>query len=98
MVSDETSLLNAVTKLQPDLVIVDLSFPVFGGNNAWWRDYNEHRPHSSLGDETPYRFAANCEISRTAETAGILTERVSNVGGKRNIPGRFTTRTAKPRM
>jgi putative transposase len=20
---------------------------------AWWKDYNEHRPHSSLGNETP---------------------------------------------
>ena len=31
MVSDESSLLNAVSKIHPDLVVVDLSFPVSGG-------------------------------------------------------------------
>ncbi len=40
---------------------------------AWRKDYNEHRPHSSLGDETPLRFAESWELSRTAKTAGILT-------------------------
>jgi transposase InsO family protein len=40
---------------------------------AWWTDYNEHRPHSSLGDETPRGFAESWELSRTAKTAGILT-------------------------
>jgi len=30
MVSDEPSLFSAVTKLQPDLVVIDLSFPVSG--------------------------------------------------------------------
>jgi putative transposase len=36
---------------------------------AWRKDYNEHRPHSSLGDETPPRFAEDWQLSRTAETA-----------------------------
>jgi putative transposase len=40
---------------------------------AWRKDYNEHRPHSSLGDETPQGFAESWELSRTAKTAGILT-------------------------
>jgi len=40
---------------------------------AWRKDYNEHRPHSSLGDETPLGFAESWELSRTAKTAGILT-------------------------
>jgi len=40
---------------------------------AWRKDYNEHRPHSSLGDETPLGFAENWELSRTAIIAGILT-------------------------
>ncbi len=39
----------------------------------WRKDYNEHRPHSSLRDETPTRFAKDWQLSRTAETAGILT-------------------------
>ncbi len=34
MVSEENSLLNAVTKLRPDLVVVDLSFPVSRGTSV----------------------------------------------------------------
>jgi DNA-binding NarL/FixJ family response regulator len=34
MVSDETSLLRTAEKLQPDLVIVDISFPMTGTKNA----------------------------------------------------------------
>jgi len=40
---------------------------------AWRKDCNKHRPHSSLGDDTPRRFADDGQLSRTAETAGILT-------------------------
>lgn len=40
---------------------------------AWRKDYNEHRPHSSLGDETPQGFAREWQLSRTAKTAEILT-------------------------
>jgi len=40
---------------------------------AWRKDYNGQRPHSSLGDETPLGFAESWELSRTAKTAGILT-------------------------
>jgi len=39
----------------------------------WRKDYNERRPHSSLGDDTPRKFAEDWQLSRTAETAGILT-------------------------
>jgi DNA-binding NarL/FixJ family response regulator len=34
MVADESSLLDAVERVQPDLVVVDLSFPVSGGCNV----------------------------------------------------------------
>jgi DNA-binding NarL/FixJ family response regulator len=34
MVADESSLLEAVARLEPDLVVVDLSLPVSGGINA----------------------------------------------------------------
>lgn len=34
MVADETSLLNAVANLRPDLVLADLSFPVSGGTGV----------------------------------------------------------------
>ena len=34
MVADEPSLLEAVTRMEPDLVVVDLSLPVSGGVNA----------------------------------------------------------------
>jgi len=40
---------------------------------SWRKDYNEHRPHSSLGDETPRGFAEDWQLSRTAKTARILT-------------------------
>ena len=34
MVADETSLFEAVERMEPDLVVVDLSFPVSGGSNV----------------------------------------------------------------
>jgi DNA-binding NarL/FixJ family response regulator len=34
MVADETSLLEAVSRMEPDLVVVDLSLPVAGGANV----------------------------------------------------------------
>ena len=40
---------------------------------AWRKDYNEQRPHSALRQETPRAFATEWQLSRTAETAGILT-------------------------
>ncbi len=40
---------------------------------AWRKDYNEHTPHNVFGQETPRAFAAEWQLSRTAETAGILT-------------------------
>ena len=40
---------------------------------AWRKDYNEYRPHSSLGDETPRRFAEDWQLYRTVKTEGILT-------------------------
>jgi putative transposase len=33
---------------------------------AWRRDYNEHRPHSSLGDLTPSEFAHRTQNRETA--------------------------------
>jgi DNA-binding NarL/FixJ family response regulator len=43
MVAEETSLLNAVKNLRPDLVVVDLSFPVSGGP-AWRPSSNNTIP------------------------------------------------------
>jgi putative transposase len=35
--------------------------------NTWWADYNEHRPHSALGDMTPIEFeAAQTRTQRVA--------------------------------
>lgn len=36
---------------------------------AWRIDYNEHRPHGSLGHLTPREYAAQRQDTRTAETA-----------------------------
>jgi len=32
----------------------------------WWKDYNEVRPHSALGDITPHSFAAANSLARQA--------------------------------
>jgi putative transposase len=34
---------------------------------AWRIDYNEHRPHTALGNQTPLEYAAQWELSRTAK-------------------------------
>jgi putative transposase len=36
---------------------------------AWRRDYNQHRPHSSLGHLTPNEFVAQCQVEPTTEEA-----------------------------
>jgi len=38
---------------------------------AWRRDYNEHRPHGSLGHLTPTEFVAQCQVMSTAEAAPL---------------------------
>lgn len=39
--------------------------------DIWWREYDEWRPHSSLGDLTPAEFAARCrgKLARKLEPA-----------------------------
>lgn len=32
---------------------------------AWRIDYNEHRPHTSLGNQTPGQFESEWQLSRT---------------------------------
>ena len=39
---------------------------------AWMRDYNENRPHSSIGNLTPAEFASRCE-----DDAGLFEARSS---------------------
>ena len=34
---------------------------------TWRIDYNEQRPHSSLGDQTPRAYAENWQLSQTAK-------------------------------
>ena len=34
---------------------------------SWRVDYNEHRPHSALNDQTPSEFAENFDLSRAVE-------------------------------
>ena len=36
---------------------------------AWRLDYNQHRPHSSLGQLTPNEFDAQRQITRTEKGA-----------------------------
>ena len=39
----------------------------------WRRDYNDYRPHSSLGQQTPSEFVAGWQQTRTDPKAGFLT-------------------------
>jgi putative transposase len=39
---------------------------------AWRIDYNQHRPHGSLGRLTPSEFAANRQRTKTAEERADL--------------------------
>jgi putative transposase len=38
----------------------------------WRQDYNEYRPHSSLGQQTPSEFVAGWQQTRTDPKAGFL--------------------------
>ena len=38
--------------------------------NAWWEDYNDHRPHSSLGNLTPSEYCRRGQ-QRTDEAANF---------------------------
>jgi DNA-binding NarL/FixJ family response regulator len=42
MVADETSLLEAVTRMEPDMVVVDLSLPVSEGTNVMRTLFSRH--------------------------------------------------------
>jgi putative transposase len=39
---------------------------------SWRQDYNEYRPHSSLGQQTPSEFVAGWQQTRTDPKAGFL--------------------------
>jgi len=42
----------------------------------WRQDYNEYRPHSSLGQQTPSEFVADWQQTRTDPKAGFLTHKM----------------------
>ncbi|UCF69223.1 MAG: transposase [Acidobacteriota bacterium] len=39
----------------------------------WRRDYNQHRPHGSLNDETPQEFLSRLVVEQGVHEAEILT-------------------------
>ena len=49
---------------------------------ASWRDeYNTQRPHSSLGYQTPARFAAACAASASAKASAPAAHAAANLAG-----------------
>lgn len=58
--------------------------------DSWRREYNEDRPHSSLGYQTPSEFAASCEIP-LRPTASAPFRSSSTAPTPNLIPNRNTT-------
>jgi putative transposase len=60
-------------KLRDECLNVSWFYNLFDARRkiaAWQRDYNEQRPHSSLGYRTPRGFA---ELAKTASSAGLCS-------------------------
>lgn len=53
---------------------------------AWRTNYNEDRPHTSLGNQTPTQFEAERQLSRTAKEGIFKPPAGSRLGrGSRNV-------------
>jgi len=48
----------------------------------WRQDYNEYRPHRSLGQQTPSEFVADWQQTRTDPQAGVFEPRNGPVIGE----------------
>jgi len=56
-------------RLRDEHLNVELFFSVADAQRKileWQRDYNEDRPHSSLGDISPREFAAQWQLNQAA--------------------------------
>jgi len=57
-------------RLRDEHLNVELFFSVVDAQHKileWQQDYNESRPHSSLGNNLPREFAAQWQLNQTAE-------------------------------
>ncbi len=52
---------------------------------AWRLDYNEHRPHSALGDLTPREFVERAAKTGLQEGANFQFQRSSFRGGPKTV-------------
>ena len=64
-------------------------------SEAWRRDYNEHRPHSSLGDLTPTEFAASHQDIRPAIACGFSRSTLSTNGTNVTLAASLESRLAQ---
>lgn len=84
-------------KLRDECLNVEVFFNLADARRKlylWRRDYNHHRPHSSLADRTPAEFAAICSRGKDCDTTALedaarlpLSHRTTaRIGGKNNSP------------
>ena len=70
-------------RLRDEHLNVELFFSVADARRKtpeWRRDYNEDRPHSSLGDISPREFAAQWQFNQAAGGEILNRELVSFLG------------------
>jgi transposase InsO family protein len=61
-------------KLRDECLNVEVFFTLTDARrklHLWRRDYNHHRPHSSLADRTPAEFAATCSGGKDGDTTAL---------------------------
>jgi DNA-binding NarL/FixJ family response regulator len=76
MVADEASLLEAVPRMAPDIVVVDLSLPATSGGNVM-RQLRDRHPQLNVVVLSVHDEPAALHASRAAGAAGFVLKRTA---------------------